>query len=55
MTRTDIAPDCTNCISEYDCDWKKPKPCTSWKPDLKYRKMLLEGIAQESGGQLRFA
>ena len=40
MTRTDILPDCTNCISEYDCDWKKAKPCAEWRPDLDYRRMM---------------
>lgn len=40
MTRTDILPDCTNCISEYDCDLKKAKPCAEWRPDLDYRRMM---------------
>lgn len=55
LTREDLIPTCQNCDYEYFCNQSKSMPCTSWRPDLEYRKMLLEGIAQESGGQLRFA
>ena len=49
MTRTEILPDCTNCISEYDCDWKKPKPCAEWRPDLDYRRMMKESMEEQNG------
>lgn len=38
MTRIDILPDCTNCVHEYNCDWKNPKPCAEWRPDLDYER-----------------
>ena len=50
MTGTNMLPDCTNCVHEYNCDWKKPKPCAEWRPDLDYKRMMEESMEEQNAG-----